>query len=276
MKNLKQPTGNRLHQFYTTHRTYQALQTYKENPESYKFHRYKEGKWEGPRTNNFYAECIGAFIDIFGKPALQVYSHIALDSNEEVANTGYNGIVLYVHTHITGHVSDISYQFRIKRGTRVEIVHESIPVKDMGNTVLNKQSIIKFCIQHVKQKHFWPEATIWYKIQIHYQCDKQTAIEIYKRLKNAIYQEDYISDDWIRGAIKRKYNVEDPNYLIFDPDNLAKVARIFVERHGKPKHTHTIAHIPFPDSSSFDGDIDELEEYFHDEVDRLPKHTILI
>ena len=135
------------------------------------------------------------------------------------------------------------------------------------NGKLSPDEFDKAVIKEIN-KYMYPDG-LFRRIQSYYGCTKEMALLFYKKLKPDLKGIGYDEYD-IEKHISRYYNIDTSHVGI-------ESAIRWINKHGKKfKERVVLMKFDFSFMYSFDGDIDEAEDLFWDEMKNYPKNCILI
>ena len=135
--------------------------------------------------------------------------------------------------------------------------NDDLPVNlDLENPVPQLKKIFK--------KYVYEEG-YWNRLQYYYGCTKKETIWYHKQFKK---RDLYIPKESVFKWIKKNFNIES----CLDIDDTIK----YVNKHGKQDKLIKLMKFDYSFMWNFDGDIDEVEEVFWDEMSNYPKNAVLI
>lgn len=204
-----------------------------------------------------------------GLKEFQIYTHLDADMNELTDENKFQSHI-YIHTGIGSTRAP-----RIEYTVNFADTSERVYFTPNSNREITKQLVIDLVIQHYKQYFLFPQG-LFRSIQNVFLLSKKGAIKKHRWIhKN--YIPDYDRHEDVLEYIFDKFNIEVPYGEFCDEDKVYSYCKKWVEKFGKPEETMYLKRFrPLYLLDGFDGDIDEVENLFHEYMDNVPNNVILI
>ena len=268
MKKRRPLTWNNFHNWRTQSSSWRYMDAVRDKREWGRYHciRYtmnvrgeeKEVAMDTPRKNLLWRDIRFEFQALFGDE-FEFYKNIVL------------GDGLDVHIGTTAHSchDDISIRFTV-HGER----STTYTLRPPGNMVYTKDNIERFVMAWV-EKNLLFGGGLFRELQLKYGLSKKRVVESYKIMCEAMRDEVRMGSPDVCylagfGALRRKYNVT--TELDVTLDTAAK----WCAKHGRQEKPVKLCKFDMGFLYDIDGDIDEVERAYWEEVSKYPSNVVFV